>query len=103
MEPLLVFWKAYATYKEGAVTEAIHELSSIVSKREIQFATLLALAFYHRRCNIPDQEAIATLDKQLAATERSASEKAAVVAAQFMWYVGETTKAKQLLKAVALV
>ncbi len=101
MEPVLVFWKAFATFKEGAVTEAIHALGSIQTRRELQFATILALSYYHRRCNIVDQEAINSLDGQLPDAEKTASEKAMLVAGQFLWYVGDAEKAKKLLRAVA--
>lgn len=100
MEPILVFWKAYATFKEGAVTEAIHDLGTIQSKRDLQFAICLALAYYHRRCSIPDKEAIESLDKQSISLEKTAGEKALLLAGQFLWYVGEGTKSKKLLKAV---
>eukprot|EP01022_Parablepharisma_sp_SALTPOND_P023515 TRINITY_DN4_c0_g4_i1.p1 TRINITY_DN4_c0_g4~~TRINITY_DN4_c0_g4_i1.p1 ORF type:complete len:1365 (-),score=175.90 TRINITY_DN4_c0_g4_i1:25171-29265(-) len=99
MDPLLVFWKSFATFKEGAVTEAIHGLGLIQSKRDLQFAVVLALAYYHRQCNIVDQEAVDKLDGQLAATEKTASEKALLVASQFLHYIGEPLKAKRLLKA----
>eukprot|EP00826_Nyctotherus_ovalis_P013769 TRINITY_DN1376_c0_g6_i1.p1 TRINITY_DN1376_c0_g6~~TRINITY_DN1376_c0_g6_i1.p1 ORF type:complete len:1241 (-),score=463.36 TRINITY_DN1376_c0_g6_i1:317-4039(-) len=100
MDPLLVFWKAFAVFKEGAVTEAIHELSKIQSKWDLQFATVLALSYYHRSCNIVDQEAVAELDGKLASSEKTASEKALVTSAQFLHYIGESAKARKVLKAL---
>jgi len=96
----LVFWKAFATFKEGAVTEAIHELGTIQNKRDLLFAICLALAYYHRRCTIPDKEAIENLDKQVFALEKSAGEKSLIMAAQFLVYVNESSKARKLFKAV---
>ena len=48
-DPILSFWKAFAIFKDGAVTEAIHELQVIPSKREIQFAIILALEYYNSK------------------------------------------------------
>ena len=100
MEPVLVFWKAFATFKEGVVTEAIHALSTIQHKRDILFATTLAQAYYHRKCNIVDQEAVQALDAQLGSLEKTATEKAMLLAGQFLWYIGEVPKARKILKAV---
>ena len=100
LDPVLTYWKAFATFKEGAVTEAIHELGKIQSKRDLQFAVFLALAYYHRSCNIVDQDAVAELDSQLASSEKAASENGLIISAQFLNYIGEAEKAKKLLNAL---
>jgi len=87
-------------FKEGAVTEAIHELGKIQSKWDLQFAIVLALSYYHRSCNIIDQEAVVELDGKLASSEKMASEKALITSAQFLNYIGEIGKAKKVVMAL---
>jgi hypothetical protein len=60
----------------------------------------LALSYYHRRCSIPDKEAIEMLEKQVISLERTSGDRPLLLAGQFLWYFGEGTKAKKLLKAV---
>jgi hypothetical protein len=55
VDPVLIFWKAFAIFKEGSVTEAIRELESIQHRREVTFAVSVALVHYHEQCQIVDR------------------------------------------------
>ncbi len=55
VDPVLVFWKGFGIFSEGSITEAIREVSRIQDRREIQYASAIALIYYHERCRHIDQ------------------------------------------------
>ena len=50
VDPVLLFWKSFGIFQEGSVTEAIRELTRIQERREVMYATAVALIYYHERC-----------------------------------------------------
>ena len=57
-DPVLIFWKAFGMFKEGAVTDAIREVEYIKERREVSYAAHMALIYYHDHCWIVDKDAI---------------------------------------------
>lgn len=49
---------------QGNVNEAINELTNIQTKKEIQWATILALIYYHSLCQTVDRDAVSQLKMQ---------------------------------------
>lgn len=86
VDPLLVFWKAFGIFQEGSITEAIRELTRIQERREVQYATGVALIYYHERCRNIDQETIDTITIQLDEKESTASDKDLITAATFLYH-----------------
>ena len=54
MDPVLIFWKAYAIFKEGQPSEALRELQRVQDRREISYASCLAMIYYNERCRNVD-------------------------------------------------
>jgi hypothetical protein len=83
---VLVFWKAYGIFNEGSVTEAIRELTRVQDRREVAFASAIALMYYHQRCRHVDQESVDMLEVQLEEREDMASDKDLLACAAFLWH-----------------
>lgn len=98
MDPVLIFWKSFGIFNEGGVTEAIRELTRVQDRREVSFASALALIYYHERCRHVDQEAIDTFDMQLDEREEMASDKDLMCAATFLWHTQQLKRAGQIVQ-----
>ena len=46
-DPVFKFWQAFAQFKLGNTNESINELNSILHKKEIALASIVALMHYH--------------------------------------------------------
>ena len=53
-DPAFLFWRAFASYMNGQVNDAINDLNSVSKKKEIQYAAIVALIFYHKQCQTVD-------------------------------------------------
>ena len=99
-DPLMTFWKAFATFHEGGTTEAIRELETVAQKRDVSFAAALALRHYHRKCRLVDQDAVQRISFKLADLRTSAPDSALITSAQFYTFRRKFEKASDLLTEV---
>ncbi|EGR31890.1 tetratricopeptide repeat protein [Ichthyophthirius multifiliis] len=96
-DPSFVFWKAFGLFQEGSPNEAINELTQIYHKKEIQYASIIALIYYHQSCQSVDREALQNLKFEEQAERRLTNDKALCLASLFYSYSGEHRKSKELL------
>lgn len=47
-EPAVVFWRAFGAAREGNFAQAIRDCESLKSRRDSEYAALVALSVYHR-------------------------------------------------------
>ena len=97
-DPIFKFWKAYAQYKLNDPNEAINELMAIQHKKEIQFATIMALIHYHSSCENIDHDAIQNLKYQREEARKLSSDKSFNLLAFFFLFLGEPSKAQEFLE-----
>jgi len=97
-DPVLTFWKAYAIFNEGSVTEAIRELTRVQDRREVAYSAALSLIFYHQRCRHVDQEAVDMFELQLEEREEMASDKDLMCCATFLWHTQQLKRAGQIIQ-----
>ena len=96
-DPILVFWKAFGIYNEGNVNEAIHTLTRVQDRREVQYAAANALIFYHEQCRNKDQEAIDTFELTMQEREEQANDRDMITAATFKWHMNSFKQAGQII------
>lgn len=59
---------------EGRVQEAIRELARLPVDKELALGSTMALLYAHRRCQVVDREAIASLEAKLEELRKSNTE-----------------------------
>jgi hypothetical protein len=64
-EPALLFWRAYGAAREGNVVAALRDCDALRSRREAEYAALLAAAHYHAHAKLVDRDALAAVDAAL--------------------------------------
>ena len=57
----LLFWRAYATLKEGHLSDAVRELDALRSRHGVQLPALICLKQAHDAAELQDREAIEPL------------------------------------------
>ena len=92
-DPFFAFWKAFGYYKEASIAEAISELSGIQMRREIQYATLIALEHFHQESRAIDRESLKQLKDEIYESRRLANTKSKLLAASFYTFTGQFGKA----------
>lgn len=100
VDPVLTFWKGFGIFKEGSTTEAIRELEMIQNRREISFAAITALIYYHEHCRVVDYETVETLKLSAESAESSASDKDLLNASLFFLHINELKRASQTVMNV---
>ena len=68
--------------------EALRELSSLKSKRDLELPAIVALLFFHKTAEHVDYQEVDALSSQAASEAERASEPSLLLAAQFYWYSG---------------
>lgn len=64
-----LFWRAYALGMAGNVTSAISVFEDYQAKRDLQFPSTLALAYFHQRLPRADHDLIEQLNAELSVAE----------------------------------
>ena len=100
VDPILVFWKGFGIFKEGSTTEAIRELEMIQSRREISYAAITALIYYHEHCRIVDRETVDSLKYSQENAQSTASDKDLLNASLFYLHINELKRASQTVMGV---
>ena len=97
-DPFFVFWRAYGLYREGNPGQAVTELQKIESKKELQWATIRASIFYHRKCKTVDYATVDSLTYMERDFQKNPTERAVVALAYFEMFNGEFDSARQILQ-----
>lgn len=63
------FWRAYGVGMAGNISNAIALFEDLQSKRELQFPSTLALAYFHRKLPDPDLDLVDQLLSELSIAE----------------------------------
>lgn len=100
VDPVLVFWKGFGIFKEGSTTEAIREVEMIQNRREISYAAITALIYYHEHCRIVDKETVENLKYSAESAQSTASDKDLINAALFYLHINELKRASQTVMSV---
>ena len=73
---------------QSRVGEALRELSSLKSKRDLELPSIVALLFFHKAADNVDYQEVDALSSQATRETERASELGLLLAAQFHWYSG---------------
>ncbi|XP_060776687.1 tetratricopeptide repeat protein 21B [Neoarius graeffei] len=96
-DPVLLFFKAFATLNEGRVQEAERELNSLRDKPQVSLCSVMALLWAHRQRGSTDGEAVSELESCLKRAKRTAGERALYYVALLYWILGRTQKAREYI------
>lgn len=100
LDPVLVFWKGFGIFKEGSPTEAIREVEMIQNRREISYAAISSLIYYHEHCRIVDREAVESLQFSQENAQNTASDRDLINTALFYLHINELKRASQTIMGV---
>ena len=95
MDPVLTFWKGFGVFKEGSTTEAIREVEMIQNRREVSYAAITALIYYHEHCRVVDYETVDSLKMSAQSAESTASDRDLLTASLFFLHINELKRASQ--------
>ena len=79
----------------GGYSEAIREIEHLQSKRDVEFAVMAALIYYHKHSTVVDKEAVAELEANIVTAEARAPDGAKLTTAIFYWHIGSFNNAKK--------
>ena len=99
----LLFWRAYATLKEGHLSDAVRELDALRSRHGVQLPALICLKQAHDAAELQDREAIDQVKKEIYAQEEGKNEGSFFVAAQVCMLQGEHKKARKYLESAVAI
>lgn len=54
-DPIYLFWRGFAQHNLGNTSAAINDLLSIQQKKEVSFACIVALLYYHNQARNIDR------------------------------------------------
>ncbi|XP_076827471.1 tetratricopeptide repeat protein 21B [Brachyhypopomus gauderio] len=97
-DPLLLFFKAFATLNEGRIQDAIRELNQLRDKPQTCLCSVMALLCAYRQAESIDRVAISELESCLKTTRRTAGEKALYYGALLYWLLGRNEKAREYIE-----
>jgi len=100
VDPVLTFWKGFGIFKLGSTTEAIREVEMIQSRREITYAAITALIYYHEHCRIVDRETVDNLKYSQENAHNTASDRDLINASLFYLHIKELKRASQTITGV---
>lgn len=98
-DPFFVFWKAYGVYREGNPSQAVTEIQKIESKKELQWATIRAAIFYHKKCKNVDHATVDSLEYMERDFQKNPTEKAVVAAIYFELFNGDSEEAHRIVSS----
>ena len=73
---------------KSRIGEALRELTSLKSKRDLELPSIVALLFFHKAAEHVDYQEVDALSSQETRESERASELGLLLAAQFHWYSG---------------
>ncbi|XP_048030804.1 tetratricopeptide repeat protein 21A isoform X1 [Megalobrama amblycephala] len=97
-DPVLRFFKAFATLMEGHIQEALRELVQLKDHPHLSLCSTVALVCAHKRCETIDQEAVNELNSDLKLSGSTAGDRALYYAALLYWMLELNHKARTCIK-----
>jgi tetratricopeptide repeat protein 21B len=97
-DPAMLFWRAYATFKEGHMSDALRELDGLRTRNGVQLPTLICLKQAHNAAKFPDREALQQIDADIKREEGGKTEGSFFIAAQVCMLLGEHKRAREYLQ-----
>ncbi|XP_042192463.1 tetratricopeptide repeat protein 21B [Callorhinchus milii] len=96
-DPVFLFFRAFGILMEDRVQEAIRELEFVKDKQDVSLCCIMALIYAHKKCAIPDRDAIQELDGKLKEDRKTAGQMALYFAGVFLWHIGRHDKAREYI------
>ena len=95
---VLQFWRAFGLACEGSTNEAIRTFENLLRKRDAELAVVMALIHTHGQAKLVDHQAVSALEDQVTAAENRAGENGLLLAATYLWHVGDHARARQFVQ-----
>ncbi|XP_050953552.1 tetratricopeptide repeat protein 21A isoform X2 [Labeo rohita] len=97
-DPVLRFFKAFASLMEGHIQEALREFLQLKDHPHLSLCSTAALIYAHKRSETIDQEAVNELNSELKLSGSTASDRALYYAALLYWILELNLKARTCVK-----
>ncbi|XP_077075262.1 tetratricopeptide repeat protein 21B [Siphateles boraxobius] len=97
-DPVLRFFKAFATLMEGHIQEALRELVQLKDHPHLSLCSTVALVCAHKRCETVDGDAVNELNNDLKLSGSTAGDRALYYAALLYWILELNHKARTCVK-----
>ncbi|XP_056119594.1 tetratricopeptide repeat protein 21B [Rhinichthys klamathensis goyatoka] len=97
-DPVLRFFKAFATLMEGHIQEALRELVQLKDHPHLSLCSTVALMCAHKRCETIDRDAVNELNSDLKLSGSTAGDRALYYAALLYWILELNHKARTCIK-----
>ncbi|KAG1934258.1 tetratricopeptide repeat protein 21B [Pimephales promelas] len=97
-DPVLRFFKAFATLMEGHIQEALREFVQLKDHPHLSLCSTIALMCAHKRCETIDRDAVNELNSDLKLSGSTAGDRALYYAALLYWILELNHKAKACVK-----
>ncbi|XP_055385031.1 tetratricopeptide repeat protein 21B-like [Condylostylus longicornis] len=88
-------FNGFALVLGNRVQEGIRELNPLKNDIDFAMASVLALIYGHKRCNVIDKEAVISLDAKLKEERKKLTENSAYNAALFLFLSGKIEKSRE--------
>lgn len=99
-DPVLLFWKAYGSLKEGRIPDAIRDLEQLRGKPGVQLPVLICLKMAHESSKLIDREAVQTIEQDIFREENAKREGSLFIAAAVCMLSSDNKKGREYIKKV---
>ncbi|TSK16080.1 WD repeat-containing protein 48 [Bagarius yarrelli] len=96
-DPVLLFFKAFATLNEGRFQEAVSEMNRLRDKPQVSLCSVMAVLWAHRQRKNTDGEEVSELESSLKKAKRTAGERALYYVALLYFILGRNQKAREYI------
>lgn len=97
-DPISMFWKAFALGSTGNIPEALRQLESFSSRKDLLYPVSLAMLYFHQKAQVVDREAVEMLSSEVSLAEDVSKESGFVLAARFSLYTNDYSGAARLVQ-----
>ena len=99
-DPTLLFWEAFSDLQGGNREEGAREMEALEDKRDTAYAAAVAIIYFQRRSERPDEGLIADLSRSLPSAEQSVTPTGVLLTAGFHLYTGSYGEAREWIERV---
>ena len=99
-DPFYLFWGSYALFRQGEHNEALNRCVKFQNKREIEYATVTAMIYYHEHATSPDFDTIEMLRKRQGKLLNLSGDKAILMASYFYIFNDNLSEAEMLIEGI---